>query len=157
MEQETRMAQVGRLHLYLPPFRNRVSEDAPTAEEDIQLEWSGGSDEGGSSSGDNGSVERSREVKVNGYYYRHKAAQERERQRKLKRKIWFKEEANTFLSSSLPFWRRNSQEYIALVVSFLFLIAESLVRIITLALRMIQPPQLRHEVFHYDFMAYIRG
>ena len=162
-----RVPFVGRLHLYLPPFRPRASESLPPQhpEEkpkkhirfDLSLEASdsgGGSSEGvvegergvraavasgsdsrGAAAGGIATTATSKHVERERLYYKFKEEEEKESQRKKKISKWFKDEANAFLSSSLPFWRRNSQEYVALIVSFCFLIVESVIRIITLALR----------------------
>ena len=133
-----RVPFVGRLYLYLPPFRPRTSEDFHTPEEipddfafttEPLISDAGSSSEGGLPRAYDKDAERER------LYYKIKAAEEREKAKKPQKREWFKDEANAFLSSSLPFWRRNSQEYVALVVSFCFLIVESFLRVITLALR----------------------
>ena len=127
-----RVPFVGRLYLYLPPFRPRTSEDFHTPEEipdDFVFTTAGSSSKGGLPRAYDKDAERER------LYYKIKAAEEREKAKKPQKRKWFKDEANAFLTSSLPYWRRNSQEYVALVVSFCFLIVESVLRVITLALR----------------------
>jgi len=132
---------VGRLHLYLPPFRTRTSE-APE-ENPIGFDFTAQAPtlEAGSS----GDGAYSRELERERLFYKFREQEERRRAEKQQKSRWtirwFKDEANAFLSSSVPLWRRNSQEYVALVVSFCFLILESFVRVITIALRMYHPAQ----------------
>lgn len=139
-----RVPFVGRLHLYLPPFRARTSEGFHTPEENpigFDFTSQAPTPEAGSSS-DGGLVTHtySRELERERLFYKFKE-EERDRAEKQQKSRWtirwFKDEANTFLSSSVPLWRRNSQEYVALVVSFCFLILESFIRVITIALRMV--------------------
>ncbi|KAF8423312.1 Alpha/Beta hydrolase protein [Tirmania nivea] len=140
-----RVPFVGRLHLYLPPFRARTSEEFHTPEENtIGFDFTAHAPtlEAGSSSDGSSIVTHtySRELERERLFYKFKEEEEKrraEKQRKSRWTIrWFKDEANAFLSSSVPLWRRNSQEYVALVVSFCFLILESFIRVITIALRM---------------------
>lgn len=138
-----RVPFVGRLHLYLPPFRPRTSEEFHTPEENpIGFDFIAQAhipDPGSSSDGVPIARTRSRDLARERLYYKFKEEEARERARKQRKPRWtvkwFKDEANAFLSSSIPLWRRNSQEYVALVVSFWFLIFESLIRVITVALR----------------------
>ena len=138
-----RVPFVGRLHLYLPPFRQRTSEEFTTPDESpIGCDFTPkvhDVDPGQSSEGGSQAPAYSRELELERLYYKFRVEGEREKAEKLNKSRWtvrwFQDEANTFLSSSVPIWRRNSQEYVALVVSFCFLILESVVRVITVALR----------------------
>jgi len=144
-----RVPFVGRLHLYLPPFRARTSEEFHTPEENLigfDFTAQASTPEAGSSN-DGGPVAHtcSRELERERLFYMFKEEEDRKRAEKQQKSRWtirwFKDEANAFLWSSVPLWRRNSQEYVALVVSFCFLILESFIRVITIALRMDTPPQ----------------
>lgn len=135
---------MGRLHLYLPPFRPRTSEEFTTPEESpIGLDFTPRAHDASprlSCEGCPQTPAYSRELERERLYYKFRVEDEREKAEKLNKSRWtvrwFQDEANTFLSSSVPIWRRNSQEYVALVVSFCFLIFESIIRVITVALRM---------------------
>lgn len=138
-----RVPFVGRLHLYLPPFRPRPSEEFTTPEESpVCCDFTPkaqDADTGLSNEGRPRTPTYSRELERERLYYKFRVEDEREEAEKLNKSRWtvrwFQDEANTFLSSSVPIWRRNSQEYVALVVSFCFLILESVIRVITVALR----------------------
>ncbi|KAF8448241.1 Alpha/Beta hydrolase protein [Kalaharituber pfeilii] len=133
-----RVPVVGRLHLYLPPFRPRTPEDFHTPGESpagFVLDASDAPSSSESAPYDPVNfIVNARAAERERLYYKFKREEEREQAQKQKKRRWFKDEANAFLSSTLPFWRRNSQEYVALVVSFCFLIVESIIRVITLAL-----------------------
>ncbi|KAI5789655.1 lysosomal acid lipase/cholesteryl ester hydrolase [Peziza echinospora] len=143
-----RVPFVGRLHLYLPPFRPRTSTpEFHTPEDDFRefefpaqsLALDGATVEvGGTCQSNTGYVPYSARAAAaldrERLYYKFREEEEQERLKQKKKQKWFKDEANAFFSSSLPFWARNSQEYVALVVSFCFLVIESFLRVITLAL-----------------------
>ena len=134
---------MGRLHLYLPPFRARTPEEFHTPEENpIGFDFTAQvptAETGSSSDGGQVAHTYSRELERERLFYKFKEEEERKRAEKQQKSRWtirwFKDEANAFISSSVPLWRRNSQEYVALIVSFCFLILESFIRVITIALR----------------------